>query len=146
MEQKTPARGTAFSLPRPIASAGASSAANSAPIAGTISTQVAQARDLAARVASIIPEKFEHVMPRGYTVSNHGLIMARFEMEGSRGNAVYGRHTNWGEKEAGIFLQDIKEHWLSELGTYMRWQLRTDPITNATFQHALVHLKHDIKA
>ncbi len=104
--------------------------------------KVLVAKDLAAKAAVIIPDTFDKVLPRGYTISGKSLVMARFEMVGTRGQALYGRHSHWSEKEAAVFLRDIREGWLTELSAYMRWQLRQDPIANATFQHALVHL-HD---
>lgn len=137
MEQKTPAHGSAFWRPRPVAEAPPSAAGDNA------SPEKLQAvREIAAKSAAIIPSGFERVLPRGYTVNGAALIMARFEMIGTRGHALYGRHSHWGEKEANVFLRDIREGWLTELSAFMRWQLRTDPIANAIFQHALVHL-HD---
>ena len=139
MEQKTPARGNAFWRLR--------STAEDAPIPAAQATppgsSVALARDLAARVITILPSDFSSVLPRGYTISGHHLVMARFEMEGSRGMALYGRHTHWGEREANVFLRDLNEGWLTELSAFMRWQLRQDPVSNAVFQHALVHLHHE---
>lgn len=139
MEQKTPAHGTAFwRLPRL-----AGESADSTPINKPGPEKVLVARDLAAKAAAIIPATFEKVLPRGYTVSGTALIMARFEMIGLRGHALYGRHSHWGEKETVVFLRDIQEGWLTELGSYMRWQLRLDAVANATFQHALVHLHEE---
>lgn len=139
MEQKTPAHGTAFwRLPR-----SSGETADSAPISKPGPEKVLVARELAAKVAAIIPVTIEKVLPRGYTVGGTALIMARFEIVGSRGIALYGRHSHWSEKETTVFLRDIKEGWLTELGSYMRWQLRLEPVANATFQHALVHLHEE---
>ncbi len=139
MEQKTPAHGTAFwRLPRLCAEP-----ADSVLINKPGPEKVLIARELAAKTAAIIPATFEKVLPRGYTVSGSGLVIARFEMIGASGVALYGRHSHWGEKETAVFLRDIKEGWLAELGSYMRWQLRHDPVANATFQHSLVHLHEE---
>jgi hypothetical protein len=136
---KTPAQGTAFR--RPL---NGGEVANRPPISGHMPgpEKVLVAKDIAAKAAAILPDTFERVLPRGYTINGNALVMARFEMIGTRGQALYGRHNHWGEKEATVFLRDLKDGWLAELGAYMRWQLRQDPIANAEFQHALVHL-HD---
>ncbi len=139
MEQKTPSHGTAFwRMPKPVIEPAGSATANTP---GPEKVQLA--RELAAKAAEIIPSTFEKVLPRGYTVAGSVLIMARFEIIGSRGYALYGRHSHWGDKETVVFLRDIEEDWLAELGSYMRWQLRHDPLANATFQHALVHLQEE---
>lgn len=141
MEQKTPARGTNFWRLR-------SGAPADAPIpvlpTGKNRDRIHFARELAARTASIIPEGFTGVLPRGYTLLGQSLVLARFEMQGARGQALYGRHNQWGEREAHVFLRDLNDGWLTELSAYMRWQLRADPFANAIFQHALVHLHHDV--
>ena len=136
MEQKTPARGSAFWRLRPEPEA-----APSLPIAEN-RERIAQARELAAQTVAILPEGFSGVLPRGYTLSGAFLVMARFEMDGGRGVALYGRHTHWSDKEANVFLKDLHQGWLTELSAYMRWQLRHDPVANAVFQHSLVHLHH----
>jgi hypothetical protein len=139
VEQKTPAHGTAFwRLPRSV-----SESDDSAIIHTPGPEHLLVARELAAKAATIIPATFDKVLPRGYTVAGSALVMARFEMIGTCGHALYGRHRYWGAKETTVFLRDIKEGWLTELGVYMRWQLRLDPVANATFQHALVHLHEE---
>ncbi len=138
MEQKTPAHGSSFWRLRSGVELGLRAKAEPP---GPEMVQVS--RDLAARAAAIIPPTFDRVLPRGYTVSGTSLVMARFEMVGTRGNALYGRHSHWGDKETAVFIKDLEEGWLTELSSYMRWQLREDPIANATFQHALVHLHHE---
>ena len=140
MEQKTPAKGTSFRW-----APNGGEAANLPPIksASPGPEKVLVAREIAAKAAAIIPDTFDRVLPRGYTISGRALVMARFEMVGTRGQALYGRHNHWGEKEAAVFLRDIRDGWLTELGAYMRWQLRQDPVANAEFQHALVHLHDD---
>lgn len=142
MEQKTPARGTSFWRLRPAMAADAF-----IPVMPQESQRpsVALARELAARTAAILPEGFAGVLPRGYTLLGQSLVLARFEMLGTRGQALYGRHNQWGERETTVFLRDLEDGWLTELSAYMRWQLRADPIANAVFQHALVHLHHDAR-
>jgi hypothetical protein len=104
---------------------------------------VQTARELAQATAAILPEGFDRVLPRGYSMSGSTLLMARFEIVDMRGQALYARHTAWGPKESQVFVRDLKEGWLDELSSFMRWQLRADPPANAIFQHALVHLKDD---
>lgn len=137
MEHKTPARGHLFGLPRIKITA-------SNPTPTTRPLFVVVAREVAQRVADIMPEGFDRVMPRGYFISKGTLLMAKFETDQGRGQALYARHCNWGEKEAMVFLRDLKEGWLAELESFMRWQLRTAPPANAQFQHALVHLQADV--
>lgn len=107
------------------------------------SVAVVLARELAQAAIAAIPERFEPVMPRGYSLSGRSLLMVRFDRSTAHGQPVYARHTTWSEREARMFLQDLREGWLDELSSFMRWQLRANPIVNATVQHALVHLKAD---
>lgn len=138
MERKTPLRSSGFWRLNPI-----TEAARLRKSKACTPGMVATARQVAARTVAILPEKFQGVLPRGYSVSNQNLVMARFEMVGAQGQALYGQHPHWGERETLAFLQDLEEGWLTELSAYMRWQLRRDPVANATFQHALVHLHHE---
>lgn len=138
VEHKTPARGHIFGLPRIKITASNPTPPPSRPLF------VSVAREVAHRVVEILPEGFDRVMPRGYTLSKETLLMAKFETNQGRGQALYARHCNWGEKEAMVFLRDLKEGWLDELESFMRWQLRTAPPANAMFQHALVHLQADV--
>lgn len=140
MEQKTPAHGTFINMKPRVAEP-----VSPPPAEPVDAEKIEIVREIAANVAAIIPGSFDRVLPRGYTVNGTALIMARFEMIGTHGHALYGRHAHWGEKEANVFLRDIREGWLMELAAFMRWQLRTDPVTNAIFQHALVHLDHNAK-
>lgn len=139
MEQKTPARGHTFGLPRlgvaPFTSAASSRAGHPA--------YVYVAREIAHSIIAIIPEGFDRILPRGYSMAGAALLMARFEAAGIRGQALYARHTTWGEKESNMFIRDLKDGWLNELSAYMRWQLRDNPAANAVFQHALVHLQEE---
>jgi len=140
VEQKTPAHGSSFWRLRPPVEI-----PDDVPLDPSIPETMHIAKELAAKTAAILPTGFESVLPRGYTVSGNALIMARFEMVGTRGHALYGRHSHWGENETSVFIRDLCEGWLTELSSYMRWQLRNDPVANATFQHALVHLHHEAK-
>lgn len=137
MEQKTPARGHSFGPTR----------VGPAPIRPAAIKPdhdlVLIARNIAQSFASILPDGFDKVLPRGYSLTGHALLMARYEVIESRGQALYARHNHWGDKEARMFLRDLKDGWLDEVSSFMRWQLRTDPVQNAIFQHALVHVKDD---
>lgn len=137
MEQKTPARGHTFG-PNSIGTA------KLRVLTATPQKSVAQvARDIAQALAAMLPEGFDKVLPRGYSLAGHALLMARFEIVETRGQALYARHPNWTEKEARVFIRDIKDGWLDEVSSFMRWQFRGAPIDNAIFQHALVHVKDD---
>jgi hypothetical protein len=139
MEQKTPARGHAFWRFRRT-----DEQQHPAEDDASRSRRIEKAREIAARVAAILPAEFEGVLPRGYTLLGNCLVLARFEMEGTRGTALYARHTHWGERETAVFMRDLQEGWLTELSAYMRWQLRGNPVENAVFQHAMVHLNQDV--
>lgn len=137
MEQKTPARG--HSLGRKIIGAAPVPVLNTSQHKNVVQV----ARDIAQALASMLPEGFDKVLPRGYSLAGHALLMARFEIVETRGQALYARHPNWTEKEARVFVRDIKDGWLDEVSSFMRWQFRGAPIDNAVFQHALVHVKDD---
>jgi len=135
VEQKTPAGGLSLGRTIRTAERGHASAPAITPQA------VAAARQIAENTVAVLPTSFDRVLPRGYSLVGQALLMARFETVNLRGQALYARHPAWGEREAAVFLRDLKEGWLDEVASFMRWQLRTDPVANAIFQHAMVHLK-----
>jgi hypothetical protein len=102
-----------------------------------------RARATARRVAMLLPPGFEKVLPRGYTLDGGAIVMNQVDLRGGGITPLHGYHYRWGNAEAAAFERDLVEGWLTELATFMRWQLRDDPEENVSFQQALRELRRN---
>jgi hypothetical protein len=102
---------------------------------------IERARTTARRIAILLPPGFNRALPRGYTLAGGALVMLKLEFAEGGPRPLYGDHPSWGTAESAAFERDIREGWLLELASFMRWQLRGEPKENLAFQAGLRELR-----
>jgi hypothetical protein len=102
-----------------------------------------RARATARRIAVLLPPGFNRALPRGYTLNGGALTMLKVDFVAGVPRTMYGEHHRWTSTEAAAFERDIQDGWLTELGAFMRWQLRLEPRENIVFQEGLRQLRSE---
>lgn len=110
----------------------------------TESAVVREGRRLASDISALFPSNFNRALPRGYTLCSGALVILKVGFDGATHAHLYGSHQRWGPAECSAFLKDVREGWLSELGAFMRWQLRGEPEASSRFQTGLLQLTERI--